>query len=191
MYSITLHLKLRLKVLSVGDGMSYFQVQFLQKKHKTCYDVPRFLLDMIQEEFGYGYVPDYHQDIVNMEEYYLNPERNEFLIAIDHETKKLIGTIGIRAYDKDFRIFKDVYHADTTASIWRVFVSKPWRRNGVASTLLSLAENFCRKSAYDNIYLHTHKNLPGSLDFWLRKGYEITWASENKLETVHMEKKLF
>lgn len=191
MYSITLQLKLRLKVLSLVNNLSYFQVQFLQKKHISYYDVPKFLLDMIQEEFGYGYIPDYHQDIINMEKYYLNPERNEFLIAIEHETDKLIGTIGIRAYDKDFSMFKDVYRADTTASIWRVFVSKFWRRNGVASTLLSLAENFCRASAYDDIYLHTHKTLPGSLDFWLRKGYAITWDSGNKLETVHMEKKLF
>ena len=41
--------------------------------------VQKFLFDMIKQEFGYDYVPEWHQDIVNMDDYYLlhtaNPVR--------------------------------------------------------------------------------------------------------------------
>ena len=145
---------------------------------------------MIREEYGYGFIPDYHQDIVDMETYYLEPGNNNFFMALHHKTGELIGTIGIRAYDKNFPLFKNIYTPETTASIWRVFVDKPWRRNGVASALVRCGEKFCQEKGYMKIYLHTHKNVPGALDFWLSNGYRIVEDSENKLKTVHMDKKL-
>ena len=44
-------------------------------------NVQKFLFSMIKEEFGYDYVPEWHQDIVNMDEYYVNPKRNNFFVA--------------------------------------------------------------------------------------------------------------
>lgn len=170
--------------------MNYFKVVNLHKKDIVSYKVQDFLLNMIEDEFGFGYRADFHQDITNMEDYYLKPHRNSFFLAINPENQDLIGTIGIRAYDKNFPFFEDIYHPLTTASIWRVFVSKAWRRNGVASALVSLGEEFCLEKGYEKIYLHTHKNVPGSLDFWLRMGYHITIDTENGLGTVHMEKML-
>lgn len=149
-----------------------------------------FLFNIIEDEFGYGYIPQYHQDIKYMETYYLKPEKNNFFVAVDHETNKIIGSIGVRAYDRDFKIFKDIYNSDNTASIWRVFVDKKWRRNRVASELVKLAENFSREKDYSKIYLHTQKTVEGSLDFWLSKGYRIVKDTENQLKTVHMEKKI-
>ena len=145
---------------------------------------------MIRDEYGYGFIPEYHQDIVDMETYYLEPEKNNFFMAIHHKTRELIGTIGIRAYDKNFPFFKNIYNPETTARIWRVFVDKHWRRNGVASTLVHCGEKFCRKNGYKKIYLHTHKTISGSLDFWLSNGYRIVEDTENKLKTVHMDKKI-
>lgn len=171
--------------------MSYFTIKKLQKKHISRYNVKEFILKMIQSEYGYGFIPEYHQDIKNMETYYLDHERNNFFVAIHHETEKVIGTIGIRAYDKDFPIFKDIYNPQTTASIWRVFVDKKWRRNGVASNLVRSVEEFCRDMDYHKVYLHTHKTVQGSLDFWISNGYKIMEDTENHLKTVHMEKKLY
>lgn len=170
--------------------MTYFKVTEIQKEHISPYNVKKFLFNMIQDEYGYGYVPEYHQDIKDLETHYFDPERNNFFLAIHHETGKIIGTIGIRAYDKDFPLFKEVYNSKTTASIWRVFVEKTWRRNGVASTLVRRTEDFCRFKGYEKIYLHTHKTLNGSLDFWLSKGYRIVEDTKNHLKTVHMEKNL-
>ena len=39
-------------------------------------NVQKFLFSMIKEEFGYDYVPEWHQDIVKMDEYYINPKKN-------------------------------------------------------------------------------------------------------------------
>jgi GNAT superfamily N-acetyltransferase len=170
--------------------MSYFKIKRLQKENISQNNVQEFLFNMIKDEFGYGYVPEYHQDIQDMESYYLDPERNNFFMAIHQETGKIIGTIGIRAYDRDFPLFKNVYNSKTTASMWRVFVDKKWRRNGVASTLVQMAENFCWEKGYEEIYLHTHKTVNGSLDFWISNGYQIVKDTGNQLQTVHMEKNL-
>ena len=168
--------------------MGYFKVKELQIGHILQYNVQKFLFKMIQDEYGYGFKPDYHQDIVDMETYYLEPGNNNFFMAIHHKTGELIGTIGIRAYDKNFPLFKNVYNPETTASIWRVFVDKPWRRNGVASALVQWGEKFCREKGYMKIYLHTHKTVSGSIDFWLANGYRIVEDTGNHLKTVHMEK---
>lgn len=170
--------------------MSYFEIKRLQKEQLSQYNIKEFLFKMIKSEYGYGFIQEYHQDIVELENYYLNPHRNNFFLAIDPSTQNVIGTLGIRAYDRDFPLFKNIYNSKTTASIWRVFVDKNWRRKKVASTLVRTAEEFCRENSYDKVYLHTHKTVPGSLDFWTANGYQITHDTGNHLKTVHMEKDL-
>ena len=113
---------------------------------------------------GYGYVPKWHQDIMNMEEYYISPERNNFFVAY-LETGEIIATIGLRAYDKDFPKFRHLYSKDTTSSIRRLFVDDKYRRCGLASKMFSIAENFAKEEGYDEIYLHTHKTLPGAVEY--------------------------
>ena len=103
--------------------------------------VREFLFKMIKKEFGFDYIPKWHQDIVKLEEYYINPERNNMFVAY-YETGEIIATIGVRAYDKNFPEFKDSYSKDNTSSIWRLFVDRRCRRCGLASKMFSIAENF-------------------------------------------------
>jgi len=170
--------------------ISYFTIKPMEKEDIEIYGVKNFLFEIINDEFGYGYVPEYHNDITNMEDHYIKSDKSIFLLAFLKNTDILIGTIGIRAYDKDYNIFKGIYNAENTASIWRAFIDKRWRRNGVGSKLISTAEEFCKNKGYKNIYLHTQKIVEGSLEFWLSKGYKITRDMKNELGTVHMEKKL-
>ena len=156
---------------------------------KEIEDVKKFLFKMIKLEFGYGYVPEWHQDIVNLEDYYINPERNNFFVAY-YETGEIIGTIGIRAYDKDFPEFRHLYSKDTTSSIWRLFVDRRCRRCGLASKMFNIAESFANKADFDDIYLHTHKTLPGAIEFWTKMGFVVALDSNDDLETVHMDKKI-
>lgn len=153
-------------------------------------NVQEFLFEQIRKEFHYGYIPEYHQDIMDMVNYYISPCRNNFFVAYDKETKKIIGTIGLRSYDKNFDEFKDRYNKNNTSSIWRLFVDKEYRRCGLASSLVKMVETFAYDAHYNNIYLHTHKNLDAALIFWKKMGFKITIDTNDKLQTVHMEKKI-
>lgn len=153
--------------------------------------VKKFLFNQINEEYGYGYIEEYHKDIKNLKEYYIMPERANFFIAKDCETGKIIGTIAIREYDKDFKEFKDLYTKKSTASIWRLFIDKKYRRNKIATKLVNIVESFSSSQNYREIYLHTQKNLNGAVEFWKNLGYEISLDTNNKLKTVHMIKPIF
>ena len=176
-------------IYSKGEvHITYFNIKQMTEEDVKHYSVKNFIFKIINEEFGYSYVPEYHHDIINMEDYYIKPDKSIFLLATHNNTGNLIGTLGIRAYDKNYDIFNGVYNSKSTASIWRVFIDKRWRRNGVGSKLVSTAEKFCKDKGYKNLYLHTQKIVDGSLDFWLSKGYRITRDMKNELGTVHMEK---
>ena len=152
-------------------------------------DVQKFLFAQIKKEFGYDYVPEWHQDVVDMEKYYINPKRNNFFIAYN-ENCEIIATIGIRAYDKNFPQFRGQFSNDSTSSIWRLFVDEKYRRCGLASKMFSVAESFANEFDYEDIYLHTHKTLPGAIKFWTKMGFIIILDSNDELETVHMDKKI-
>ena len=155
-------------------------IKELGKDSEEINEVQKFLFKMIKNEFGYDYVPEWHQDIVRMDEFYIGPKRNNFFVAY-LETGEIIATIGIRAYDKDFPEFRHLYSKETTSSIWRLFVDRRCRRCGLASKMFAIAENFANGVGYDDIYLHTHKTLPGALEFWTKMGFVVT---------VHMDKQI-
>lgn len=164
-------------------------IKQLSNNPKEIRDVQKFLFKMIKQEFGYDYVPEWHEDIVKMEEYYINVQRNNFFVAY-HDSGEIIATIGIRSYDKDFPQFRHLYSKETTSSIWRLFVDRRCRRCGLASKMFSIAEDFANKQNYDDIYLHTHKTLPGAIEFWKKMGFVVSLDACDELETVHMDKKI-
>ena len=159
----------------------------LTDDEKLLGDVRRFLFKQIKTEFGFDYVPEWHRDIMNLEEFYISPERNNFYVAFN-ESNDIIATIGLRAYDKDFAEFRDVYSKDKTASIWRLFVDCNYRRCGLASEMFGICENFAVESGFESIYLHTHKTSPGALEFWTKMGFIVALDACNDLQTVHMDK---
>lgn len=164
-------------------------IKELSNDSRQIRDVQKFLFRMIKKEFGYGYIPKWHQDIVKMEDYYINPEKNNFYVAY-LDTGEIIATIGIRAYDKDFPKFRHLYSNEATSSIWRLFVDEKFRRCGLASRMFAVAENFANENGFSEIYLHTHKSLNGALEFWMKMGFIIVLDSNDELETVHMDKKI-
>ena len=163
-------------------------IKKLENNDEQIKNLQKFLFNQIKKEFGYGYIPAYHKDIKNLNDYYINPKNSIFLMAIDEPSNKIIATIGLRAYDKNFDEFKDCYSSNSTASIWRLFVDKKYRRCGVASKLFKLVETFAFENQFSEIYLHTHKTLNGAIVFWKKMGFKITVDTNNELQTVHMEK---
>ncbi|RAP50893.1 MAG: GNAT family N-acetyltransferase [Methanosphaera sp. rholeuAM74] len=152
------------------------------------YDVANFLFTMIKKCYKLDYTPQYHYDVVNLEQYYIKPEKSNFFVAIDSDENKVIATSAIRAYDKNYDIKDKHYTKDKTASIYRVFVDEQYRRCKIATRLLGKIEEFCIKKEYNEIYLHTQRDSCGALPFWLHNNYQITHDTQNELGTIHMEK---
>ena len=150
--------------------------------------VKEFLFDQINKEYHIGPTLKFHYDIFGLEEYYIDSTRNNFFVALDED--KIVATIGIRAYDRDFEFFRGVYSADGTASIWRLMVDENYRRKGIARLLVNEAENFASDCGYDRIYLHTHRYLESGLPFWKSADYEVTIEEDDYDETTHMVKML-
>lgn len=165
------------------------KIMELDKKLQREYDVEKFLFKMIKESYGLDYVPEYHYDIVDLYDYYIKPEKNNFYLAINDDNQ-LIASVGIRAYDKDYEIKNRNYNKYTTASIYRLFVQKEYRHNKIATNMLRKIEDFCKKQNYNEIYLHTQKDSYGALPFWLHQNYMIVHNTHNALGTIHMEKVL-
>ena len=99
----------------------------LKEEYIEKYNIKEFLFNMIKTCYNMDYIPQYHYDIVNLKQYYINSRKNNFYIAIDTDTDTLIGTSAVREYDKDYNIKGKTYTPDTTASIYRVFVNSKYR----------------------------------------------------------------
>ena len=52
-------------------------IKELSSNSEEIKDVRDFLFKMIKLEFGYDYVPEWHQDVVNLEDYYISSKRKK------------------------------------------------------------------------------------------------------------------
>ena len=147
-----------------------------------------FLFNQIKKVYGIERNPIFHYDIDDLKKYYILPPRNNCFVVYIHG--EIVASIAIRAYDMDYDFFKDSYSAKDTASIWRLMVDENYRRNGLASVLVGVAEDFARKAGYEKMYLHTHRYLDGALQFWQSLGYVITVEEDDYGQTSHMIKNL-
>lgn len=170
--------------------MLQYKIEQLQETKIPLNLVKEFLFKHIWEEYGLNYTPEYHNDIKYLNEFYINPKRNNFYIATDTQNNKIIGTLGVREYDANCKNFPNSYCRQKTASLYRVFVDKNYRRKGVASNLVNVAEEFCYKKNFNEIYLHTQKFVNGVLSFWTNLDFQIRFDSNNSLQTVHMDKEI-
>lgn len=162
----------------------------LKDSDKEIQEIQDFIFYQIKNEYGYGYIANFHNDIIKLDKYYLNNKRNNLFLAINLENNDIMGTIAIREYDKNYNEFKKIYSKYSTASIWRLFVDVKYRRLGIGKMLVKKVEEFSKENNYNHIYLHTHKTLNGALEFWLSLNYFITIDTENEFKTVHMDKNI-
>lgn len=159
-------------------------------KKEEVETVQKFLFNMIKKLYNYDENPSYHNDIINMKEFYIDEERNSIIGAFD-DGNRLIGTIAVKQYIDRIKAVKGVYNEYKTAEMGRCYIDENLRRKGIGSLLFDRVVEFCRDSKYETIYLHTHKHLPGGFDFWKKKGFLITVEEDDIDQTVHMEKRVF
>ena len=165
-----------------------FMIKELKDDSLDIEQAKDFLYGQIKKVYDIGPTPEFHYDIEGIREYYILPPNNTFFVAYDGD--KIVATAAIRAYDKDYELFRGVYTKEDTASIWRLMVDEDYRRHGLARRLVNEMEEFAREKGYVRIYLHTHRYLDAAMRFWEALGYEITVEEDDYDETNHMVKVL-
>lgn len=129
-------------------------------------------------------------DLQKLEEIYLQPEHATFLAAYSKEGK-VIGTIAARPYDGRIQPLQGVYDLATTTEIARCFVAPEWRRSGLGSKLVAEIIPFCKEAGNETLYLHTHRFLPGAVNFWVKQGFTMAYEDNDPTWlTVHMDRKV-
>ncbi|MFD5582983.1 GNAT family N-acetyltransferase [Streptomyces sp. NPDC127063] len=132
------------------------------------------MLDTVYRDFGTGYVPRWHGDIVDLAGAYLVPPRHTLLVAVDSEGQVVAtGALDSRgpAHPPNPRPLAERYHSGTTAQLRRVYVRPEHRRRGLARRIVRDMLAFAAADGgYRAVYLHTDPTVPGAEAFWRSLG---------------------
>ena len=160
-------------------------------REMTREDIPAvqlFLIQHLNEFFAADRpVPDAGQDVFNLQQQYIQQQRNVLLCAWS-EKHELIATLAVCQYDDRIAELRGRYILTETAEICRCYVDKRYRRKGIGGQLLAFAETFCEQQQYNLLYLHTHHFLPGGYSFWRRNHFQVVMDMQDDWQLVHMER---
>ncbi|KAF1845441.1 acetyltransferas-like protein [Cucurbitaria berberidis CBS 394.84] len=108
-----------------------------------------------------------------------------YFLTARNETQ-LIATIGYVPYDHRFPQLD--YRTLRTVEVVRLFVLPEHRRGGLATALVSALREHARGEGVECLYLHTHPFLPGAIEFWEKRGFQIADVEEDPVwRTTHMQ----
>lgn len=144
------------------------------------------MLDALYRDFGTGYVPRWHEDVIDVEGFYLGPDRHVLLVAYDEEDGAVVGTGALDSRGpRHPQWLADRYPDGETAQLRRVYVRPEHRRRGLAGRMVAELLDFARQDGrYRSVYLHTYRHSPGALDLWRTLGKEL-WEEDDGV--VHFE----
>ncbi|MGW3349907.1 GNAT family N-acetyltransferase [Nonomuraea rubra] len=152
----------------------------------------RVMLDTFYREFGYGYRPEWHWDVIDLEGTYLRPERHTLVVALHGE--EVVGTTAVRAGGPKSPPHPEwlarLYPDATTAQLFRVYVDPAHRRRGLARELVAQARRFVADAGYQALYLHTDTRVEGAEKFWGSVAEPVFDARDGEpghFQTVHFE----
>jgi GNAT superfamily N-acetyltransferase len=103
--------------------------------------------------------PTYEEDLRNIERVYLAPG-SHFWVA--EAGGQLIGMVAIERIDAH------------TGRLRRMRVTGDWRRQGIATDLLGMTEEFCRKAGYKRIILDTTEDQVAAHALYEKHGFVRT-----------------
>lgn len=126
-------------------------------------------------------------DFEQFKEHYLDSDDAIFLVAKMGDGN-IVGTIGILPYDGRIEAVEGRYATQSAAEIVKCYVDPAYRRYGIGSMLVKELENTVKDMHYTTLYLHTHRFLPGAVDFWKRQGFTVIAEQDDDWQTVHMDK---
>lgn len=104
--------------------------------------VQSFIIRHLNLYFNAGRaLPTASDDVFDLQGNYLERERNQ-LFGVWNEQQQIIGTLAICQYDDRIEMLHGRYNLPETAEICRCYVDQHYRRQGIGSQLVSLAEQF-------------------------------------------------
>jgi GNAT superfamily N-acetyltransferase len=133
--------------------------------------VRALMIRTFEEDFGYGYKPEFHTDVDDMQGVYLDNPRHTLLLAVDDTTGALLGTGGVRSgglkpqFNQPWIVAR--YDPERTAQLVRVYTAREQRGRGVARAIVAeLLRWVARQGSYAVVALHTDPRSPGAERFW-------------------------
>lgn len=137
-------------------------------------DIPAVRALMVRTfdlDFGYGYRPEYHADVDQMQAVYLDHPRHALFVAVDDATGAIAGTAGVRSGglkpEFNHRWLVERYDPETTAQLVRVYTDRDYRGRGIARALVDACLRFAASvPGYTVVALHTDPRSPGAERFW-------------------------
>ncbi|GAA3545099.1 GNAT family N-acetyltransferase [Nonomuraea rosea] len=153
----------------------------------------RVMLDTFYREFGYGYQPRWHWDVMDLEGVYLRPAGHTLIVARHGE--EVVGTTAVRAGGPKSPPHPEwlarLYPNDTTAQLFRVYVAPAHRRHGLAGEMVRQAGRFVAEhGGYHALYLHTDTRVQGAEEFWRSLAEPVFDARDGdpgNFQTLHFE----
>ena len=129
------------------------------------------MIRTFEEDFGYGYKPEFHADVDDMQGVYLDNPRHVLYVAVEDGTGAVVGTAGVRSGGLkpafNHRWLVERYDPERTAQLVRVYTLRAWRGRGVARALVARALRFAaEEGGYAVVALHTDPRSPGAERFW-------------------------
>ncbi|ELP70610.1 acetyltransferase, GNAT family [Streptomyces turgidiscabies Car8] len=133
------------------------------------------MLDTVYRDFGTGYVPRWHGDIIDPASAYLTPVRHTLLVAVDELDASVVATAALDSrgplHPPNPRHVAERYPSGVTAQLRRVYVRPEHRRRGLARRLVTELLAFAAADgAYRAVYLHTDPAVTGAEGFWRSLG---------------------
>ncbi len=138
-------------------------------------DARAVMLDTVYRDFGSGYVPRWHGDIIDPAAAYLAPPRHTLLVAVDERDGSVVGTGALDArgpaHPPNPRGVAERFPSGETAQLRRIYVRPEHRRHGIARRLVDALLDFAAADGgYRSVYLHTDPTVPGAEAFWRSVG---------------------
>jgi ribosomal protein S18 acetylase RimI-like enzyme len=151
------------------------------------------MLDTFYREFGHGYRPQWHADVIDLAGAYLDNPRHALFVAVKGD--EVVGTTAVRAQGPSSpphpAWLAERYSGTRTAQLFRVYVRPDHRRHGLARALVGAATRFIAETpGYEQIYLHTDTRITGAEPFWRSIAHEVFDARDgdaSRNQTVHFE----
>jgi GNAT superfamily N-acetyltransferase len=151
------------------------------------------MLDTFYRDFGYGYRPEWHHDVIDLENAYLRTPRHALFVAV--HGGEVVGTTGVRAIGPKCpphpAWLAERYPPGSTAQLFRVYVRPAHRRRGLAREMVKRACAFVASTpGYSRLYLHTDTRVEGAESFWRSVAVPVhdhRDGDPSHFQTVHLE----